>query len=87
MNKYIITIMMVITAIGISAQSHKVEPYFTTRDMPNMLKYLPAYPDTNDVGFANDVARYQWGKLQREDNERAAIAMRDAVYGLQTIIN
>ncbi len=87
MNKYIITIMMVITAIGISAQSHKVEPYFTTRDMPNMLKFLPAYPDTNDVGFANDVARYQWGKLQREDNERAAIAMRDAVYGLQTIIN
>lgn len=73
--------------MGIFAQSERVDAYFTTQDMPDLLRILPGPPAENSVAFANDVARYYWGKQMRNDSLRAAIARRDAVYGIQTIIN
>ncbi|MCR4919573.1 MAG: phosphatase PAP2 family protein [Prevotella sp.] len=63
-----------------------VNAYFTTAEMPDMMKFLPAPPDSTSVAFMNDVARYYWGKSMRHDEERAAQATRDAVYGLATIL-
>jgi acid phosphatase (class A) len=37
--------------------------------------------------FKYDIAQYEWGKQQRQNPERAAIALRDAVYGIQTIMS
>ena len=63
-----------------------VNAYFTTSDMPDMMKFLPGPPDSTSVAFMNDVARYYWGKEMRKNPERADEAKRDAVYGLPTIL-
>ena len=75
------------TATNLSAQEEEVvNAYFTTGEMPDMMKFLPGPPDSTSVAFMNDVARYYWGKEMRNDPERAAQATRDAVYGLETIL-
>ncbi len=63
-----------------------VDAYFTTDEMPDMMKFLPGPPDSTSVAFMNDVARYYWGKEMRKNPERADQATRDAVYGLPTIL-
>ena len=63
-----------------------VDAYFTTGEMPDMMVFMPGPPDSSSVAFANDVNRYFWGKEMRKDPERAAQAVRDAVYGLATIL-
>ena len=64
-----------------------VNAYFTTSEMPDMMKFLPGPPDSTSVAFMNDVARYYWGKEMRANQERADEAKRDAVYGLATILS
>ena len=63
-----------------------VNAYFTTKEMPDMMVFLPGPPDSTSVAFMNDVARYYWGKEMRKNPERAAQATRDGVYGLATIL-
>ena len=63
-----------------------VNAYFTTGEMPDMMKFLPGPPDSTSVAFMNDVSRYYWGKEMRKNPERADQATRDAVYGLTTIL-
>ena len=69
------------------AQEEKVGAYFTTSEMPDLLKILAPPPSSNSAQFSYDIMRYFWGKEQRLNPERAAIAIRDAEYGIQTIIN
>ena len=40
----------------------KVDAYFTTGEMLDMLQFLPGPPDNDSPGFAYDVTRYFWGK-------------------------
>lgn len=79
---------LLVAAIGARAQSDEspVDVYFTTTEMPDMLKWCPAPPDTISAAFAYDIMRYMWGKTMRNDKERAAIAIRDAEYGMDCII-
>ncbi len=56
------------------------QPYFSRPEMPDLLQCLPAPPDTNSPEFARDIMRYMWGKTQRLDPERAAMADRDAIW-------
>ncbi|MCR5680650.1 MAG: phosphatase PAP2 family protein [Prevotella sp.] len=60
--------------------------YYLRSEMPNMMKFLPAPPDTIGNKFARDIMRYMWGKTMRQDAERADMAKRDAVYGVDCII-
>jgi acid phosphatase (class A) len=76
--------MMMMTAVCASAQS-KPEPYFSPRELPNMLKWCPAPPDTIGAAFTYDIMQYMWGKQMRLNKERADIAIRDAVYSLECI--
>ncbi len=62
-----------------------MQPYFSTQDLPDLIKCLPAPPAFDSPEFANDVVRYQWGKTQRLDSERAAIAKRDAVWSYEAL--
>ena len=74
-------------AMSAHAQEEEVvNAYFTQGEMPDMMVFLPGPPDSTSVAFMNDVARYYWGKEMRKDPERAAQAIRDAVYGLETIL-
>ena len=62
------------------------DTYFTIDQMPDLVKCLPAPPDTADPAFANDVMRYQWGKTMRSDAKIAARADRDAIWVLDTLV-
>ena len=88
MKKLLITAVLMTATLCASAQSDKdpVEAYFTTSEMPDMLKWHPAPPDTIGAAFAFDIMQYMWGKEMRNDKERVAIAIRDAEYGLDCII-
>lgn len=88
MKKIMMITAMMMLAVGASAQSDKspVDAYFTTAEMPDMIKWCPAPPDTTSSHFAYDITQYFWGKSQRLNKERAEIAIRDAVYGLDCII-
>lgn len=82
----IIAFVSLISILNTNAQPYKVEPYFTSREMPDMLNWYKAPPKEDSEEFIRDVKRYYWGKAQRLNPERAAIAVRDAHYGLGTII-
>ncbi|MBO4723541.1 MAG: phosphatase PAP2 family protein [Muribaculaceae bacterium] len=70
-----------------AAQSQEVEPYFSVDQLPDLIKCLPAPPDTTSITFSHDVMRYFWGKTQRLDPERSAMARRDAVWGYEPLLN
>ena len=62
-----------------------VQPYFTTDELPNLIKCLPAPPDTVGADFYYDIMQYMWGKEMRLDEERQAIARRDAVWSFDNL--
>ena len=76
--------LTVAASLTISAQE-SVQPYFTTEQLPDLIKCLPSPPDTIGEQFAHDIMRYMWGKQQRLDPERAAIARRDAVWSYEAL--
>ena len=78
------TALLMTAAVCAQAQS-KPEPYFSFRELPNMLKWTPAPPDTMGAAFTYDIMQYMWGKQMRQNKERADIAIRDAVYSLECI--
>ena len=84
MKKYLMTVLLTTAAVCAQAQS-KPEPYFSFRELPNMLKLAPAPPDTMGAAFTYDIMQYMWGKEMRQNKERADIAIRDAVYSLECI--
>ncbi|MBR2206930.1 MAG: phosphatase PAP2 family protein [Prevotella sp.] len=84
MKKYMMTALLMTAAVCVQAQS-KPEPYFSFRELPNMLKWAPAPPDTTGAAFTYDIMQYMWGKEMRQNKERADIAIRDAVYSLECI--
>ena len=85
MKKLMILTAMAMATVCAQAQSD-VDAYFTTKEMPDMLKWCPAPPDTVGAQFSYDIIQYMWGKQMRQNKERAAIAVRDAEYGLDCII-
>jgi acid phosphatase (class A) len=88
MKKQMILAVALTAAVSVFAQSDKtpVDAYFTPQEMPDMLKWCPAPPDTVGAAFTYDIMRYMWGKEMRKNKERADIAIRDAVYGIDCII-
>ena len=80
-----IATVALLTTINVWAQQDAVQPYFSTQELPDLIKCLPAPPAFDSPEFANDVVRYQWGKTQRLDSERAAIAQRDAVWSYEAL--
>jgi len=54
--------------------------------MPDVVKVLPAPPADPSPGFDYDILRYMWGKQQRRDSLRLAMAVRDAVWDLDSTI-
>ena len=79
-------LILFVSSLTIQAQTFIPEPYFTAQEMPDMINWYKAPPKEDSEEFIRDVKRYYWGKSQRLNPERAAIAVRDAHYGLGTII-
>ncbi len=55
-----------------------VTPYIELQQMPRLVKIMPAPPAFDSPEFANDVVRFGWGKQQRQNPERVALAIADA---------
>ena len=72
---------------GTILAQEKIDAYFTTAEMPDLINMPFSPPTQESAAFSYDISRYFWGKQMRQDPVRSAIAIRDAVYGLQTIIN
>ena len=70
-------------ALGLGATAQ--EPLYQPTDMPNAVRFLPPPPAPGSAAFAYDSTQYLWGKAQRADSARLAIAKRDAVWGVETI--
>ena len=77
--------ILAISSMIIAHAQDQVQPYFTTEQLPDLIKCLPSPPDTIGEAFAHDIMRYMWGKQQRLDPERAAIARRDAVWSYEAL--
>ncbi len=54
------------------------EVYIPAEQLPHLLSIMPAPPAFNSPEFASDEVRYNWGKEQRQDSVRLAIAIADA---------
>ena len=61
------------------------KPLLDSLQMPNAVYFLPAPPDTASAAFQYDKAQYRWGKEQRKDSTRLAIAVTDAVWSIDNI--
>ncbi|MCR4859047.1 MAG: phosphatase PAP2 family protein [Bacteroidales bacterium] len=62
------------------AHAQEIPTYFSARQMPDLIKALPAPPAFGTEAFTADSLRYLWGKEQRGDARRAAIAEEDAAW-------
>ena len=60
-------------------------PLIDSTHMPNAVKFLPAPPEERSAAFDYDQAQYRWGKEQRKDSVRLAIAVDDAVWSIENI--
>lgn len=69
-------------SLQIKAQNSGITQYFGKEEMPNLIKCLPPPPDTIGTDFANDIMRYMWGKMQRNDSVRAALGVSRCGMGL-----
>ena len=82
-------VILLFCGMTVQAQDNEKKepgPYMSARHLPNMLKWLPAPPDTTSEEFVHDIMRYMWGKKQRLNPERAAIAIRDAVWNIDSTL-
>lgn len=61
------------------------KPLLDSMQMPNAVYFLPAPPDTASAAFQYDRAQYRWGKEQRKDSTRLAIAVNDAIWSIDNI--
>ena len=73
-------------ALCIVSAAQEKETYLTVEQMPDLVKILPAPPDSLSMFFFNDIIRYEWGKQQRQNPERAAIAIRDAEWSVDSLV-
>ena len=53
-------------------------PFIELKDMPDLYVCMPPHPAFESPEFANDMVRFLWGKQQRQDSLRVAIAIADA---------
>ena len=79
MRKILVMVAVaMMTAMSVSAQDETITPYFELDQLPKLIEIMPAPPAFDSPEFANDVVRYGWGKQQRQDEERVALAIADA---------
>lgn len=84
MKKVIVFLMVILVLLPICTVNAQT-PLLETDEMPNVILFLPAPPDTGSVAFGYDVSQYQWGKAQRRDSVRLSLAVRDAEWSVDNI--
>ncbi len=80
MKKVPILILIILPFISMAQK-----PLLDSTHMPNAVHFLPAPPAESSDAFRYDQSQYQWGKEQRNDSIRCAIAVGDAVWSIDNI--
>ncbi len=80
--KKTLSLTLILLALGCATAQ---EPWLDSSQMPNAVHFLPPPPAPASAAFSYDQSQYQWGKEQRLDTARLAIAVRDAVWSVETI--
>ena len=76
--------LLITLQTGLRAQTF--EPYIPEDQMPDVVQIVPAPPQDPSPEFDHDILRYMWGKQQRKDPARLEMAVRDAVWSLDTTL-
>lgn len=76
-------ILLAVMLFGMAATAQR--PLLDSLQMPNAVHFLPPPPDTASAAFQYDRAQYRWGKEQRKDPVRLAIAVNDAIWSVENI--
>ncbi len=63
-----------------------IVPYIPEEELPDAVKILPAPPEDPSMDFDHDILRYMWGKQQRKDPARLEMAVRDAIWSMDTTL-
>ena len=77
-TRFIAYAAIIMATLCTNAQNSNTQPYIAEDQLPKLIKIMPAPPAFDSPEFANDIVRYAWGKQQRQDKERLAIAIADA---------
>ena len=86
MKKLFILIAAAMVAVMVYAGTPEV--YIPAEQLPHLLSIMPAPPAFNSPEFASDEVRYNWGKEQRQDSVRLAVAIADAEWNdLELVLN
>ena len=83
MKRTLFLILLLLAALIVHSQEPL--PLLTPQQMPNPIHFLPPPPDSGSAAFAYDQSQYRWGKDQRLDSARLAIAVRDADWSINCI--
>ena len=81
MKRTLILLAVMLLGMGVTAQ----RPLLDSLQMPNAVHFLPPPPATASAAFQYDRAQYRWGKEQRKDSVRLAIAVYDAIWSVDNI--
>ena len=77
--------LILLLLVALTVHSQEPLPLLTPQQMPNPIHFLPPPPDSGSAAFAYDQSQYRWGKEQRLDSARLAIAVRDADWSINCI--
>jgi len=88
MRKYVLALMafLLLLGSGAFAQEKRFVPYIPEDQMPDAVLCVPAPPQDPSTAFDYDKLRYLWGKQQRQDSLRLAMAVRDAIWDIDTTL-
>ena len=79
MKRILVAAVVAMTAIvSVNAQDNTVQRYFELDQLPELFAIMPPPPAFDSPEFAYDEVRYLWGKQQRQDSARVALAVADA---------
>jgi polyhydroxybutyrate depolymerase len=85
-KKYLYILAAALLWWPVSALAQSYEPYIPENEMPDVVKIVPAPPQDPSPDFDHDILRYMWGKQQRKDPARLEMAVRDAVWSMDTTL-
>ena len=86
MKKLLLTAIALLL-LGVSFTfAQEFYPYLPAEEMPDVVQCIPAPPQDPSTDFDYDKLRYLWGKQQRKDPARLEMAVRDAIWSLDTTI-
>ena len=86
MKKILTFILPALLCWSAAFAQEDIVPYIPQDKLPDVVQILPAPPQDPSADFDYDILRYMWGKQQRKDSLRLAMAVRDAVWNLDTTI-